>query len=220
VFRTSDGTQLSNYRELIYAPVFTLSPDGRMLARQTSSSSVGISDISTGSLLCSTPRGRFHNAVRVELGSLWLWMKSESFTHLIEWDKGKLTATFPYPGKGIEPSKEKKLAPLGLGVAAHATALKQLLPHLGHDHRRFTAAAVSALVAVVDRFGQVALLNREGELVCMFFAFRHNLAAWMPDGTCSGPRALLGRSPTPGAEEKIGAALRDAGRHTERTGAS
>jgi hypothetical protein len=63
------------------------------------------------------------------------------------------------------------------------------------------------LVAAVDQFGQVCLFERSGKLVCMVFAFRQQLAAWLPDGTCFGPPALLGGPPTPGGAEKIGQAL-------------
>jgi hypothetical protein len=44
----------------------------------------------------------------------------------------------------------------------------------------------------------------------MFFAFRHQIAAWMPDGTCHGPAAFTGVPPTPDAPEKIGRALLEA----------
>jgi hypothetical protein len=44
----------------------------------------------------------------------------------------------------------------------------------------------------------------------MFFAFRQHIAAWMPDGTCCGPIAVLGRRATPSGAERIGRALNDA----------
>jgi hypothetical protein len=40
----------------------------------------------------------------------------------------------------------------------------------------------------------------------MFFTFRRQAAAWMPDGTCCGPESLTGRMPTPNAA-RIAAAL-------------
>jgi hypothetical protein len=79
-----------------------------------------------------------------------------------------------------------------------------------YDRKRFLEAAESEITAVVDRFGQVALLDQGQKLVCMFFAFRDRFAAWMPDGTRFGPVSLTGRSPTNGAPEKIGRALLDA----------
>lgn len=219
LFGSLDGSQLSNYRKQTTSSAFALSPDGRMLALQTEPCPVVILDTRGGSLLCSTPRGRFHHSVRLELGPRWLWMQIEQYTHLIEWDKGKLAVTSWHPGKGSARSKEAKPALPGVGVAADAATLQRIFRHLGHDPWRFVSAAVHSLIAVLDRFGQVALLGPGGELVCMFFAFRLGLAAWMPDGTCFGPRALLGRTPTPGADIKIGAALRDACNRGGRAGA-
>jgi hypothetical protein len=88
--------------------------------------------------------------------------------------------------------------------------LQSLGPFLGDLRWRFVAAVTFNLTAVVDRFGQIALLNRDGALVCMFFAFRRTLVAWMPDGTYFSPAERLGRPPTRDAQERIGAALRDA----------
>ena len=64
---------------------------------------------------------------------------------------------------------------------------------------------------VVDFLGQVAILDRNGALVCMFFVFRDKIAAWMPDGTRVGPVPMIGGPPTPDGLERIAAALRLAG---------
>ena len=61
----------------------------------------------------------------------------------------------------------------------------------------------------VDRLGQVAISGRSG-LICMFFIFRDQIAAWAPDGTRLGPMSILGRAPTPDGAERIGAMLRGA----------
>jgi hypothetical protein len=217
LFRGPDGVPLRTFQAPW--PLFQLSANGRLLARQVAASEVEVRDLTDGTIHCSTPRGCFHNSVRVELGHRWLWMQIEQYTHLIEWDKGKLAVTSWHPGKGSARSKEAKPALPGVGVAADAAMLHRIIRHLGHDHWRFVSAAVHSLIAVADRFGQVALLGPGGELVCMFFAFRLGVAAWMPDGTCLGPRALLGRSPTPGADAKIGAALRDGGNRGGRASA-
>ena len=52
----------------------------------------------------------------------------------------------------------------------------------------------------------------------MLFAFRQQLAAWLPDGTGFGSPALLGCSPTPGAAAKIGRALQAASLRGKRPG--
>jgi hypothetical protein len=80
---------------------------------------------------------------------------------------------------------------------------------LPYDPKRFRKYAVNSLTAVCDEFGQVALLEHSGELVCMFFAFRKEWAVWMPDGTRMGS-ARLGGPPNPDAAFKIGRALLEA----------
>src|SRR5205807_1427060 len=87
---------------------------------------------------------------------------------------------------------------------------KNLPPFLNYDPKRFTLAAETDVLAVADRFGQVAIFDCTHELVCMFFAFRDRLAAWMPDGTRFGPAAITGGPPTPDALDKLGRALRAA----------
>ncbi len=78
---------------------------------------------------------------------------------------------------------------------------------LKYDTSRFRMAAWRNLIAVVDAFGEVFLFEHTGKLVCAFFVFRTRIAAWMPDGTCMGPAALLGRPETPEAMKHIGQAL-------------
>jgi hypothetical protein len=66
---------------------------------------------------------------------------------------------------------------------------------------------------LVDIYGQVAILDQSHSLIVMFFFFRGQFAAWMPDGTRFGPATVTGGPETPGALKKIGRALRQA---TER----
>ena len=63
------------------------------------------------------------------------------------------------------------------------------------------------VTVVLDRFGQVAVLNKNRELVCTFFVFRDQLSAWMPDGTCFGPASSTGQPPTTDDLQKFGRAL-------------
>jgi hypothetical protein len=44
----------------------------------------------------------------------------------------------------------------------------------------------------------------------MFFTFRNRMAACTPDGIRFGPKALLGKEPTPRAGERIGQVLKAA----------
>jgi hypothetical protein len=66
---------------------------------------------------------------------------------------------------------------------------------------------LEGLTIALDRFGQISILDRNYNLVCMMFARRQQMGFWMPDGTRAGSAALTGGPPTPGAMEKIGRAL-------------
>jgi len=63
---------------------------------------------------------------------------------------------------------------------------------------------------LIDRYNHIAVLGRSGELLCLFYVTREEVAAWLPDGTRLGPRRLIGGEPTPGAGERIAAVLRSA----------
>jgi hypothetical protein len=76
--------------------------------------------------------------------------------------------------------------------------------------RRWVKCVYGRLVAAVDVYGQLGLFEHDGRLICLFFSFRYQLAAWTPDGTRYGPKLLLGEQPTPGAAEKIGALIKAA----------
>ncbi|MEJ7680214.1 MAG: hypothetical protein WKG06_20635 [Segetibacter sp.] len=62
------------------------------------------------------------------------------------------------------------------------------------DTRFFAAVSVFGLRVAVDRLGQVAISGRSG-VICMFFIFRDQIAAWAPDGTRLGPVSISGRAP-------------------------
>lgn len=203
VFRGPEGVPAGEFPFRVTPTPFTLSDDGRLLALPVDPSRVEVRDaLVRGPARCVTPVGRFHNAVRVELGDGWLALHNGVVLHLARWGAGRLTAEvvrgmLPGAGGGIEARSNK-------------------LPPWLYDGQRFVKVAHGWLVAAVDRFGQVALFERDGRLVGMFFTLRHQFAAWTPDGTRFGPKALLGVPPTPGAAEKIGAALKEAGERAGR----
>ena len=62
----------------------------------------------------------------------------------------------------------------------------------------------------MDRYNHLAVLEKKGELICLFYVTTDDVAAWLPDGTCLGPRRLIGSEPTPGAAKRIAAVLRAA----------
>lgn len=184
---------------------FALSRDGRRIAwrlgdRQLVARVVGESG--PPSLL--TPKGRAHPDMGLDLGGDFLTVQTGRHSHMVCWDRGRLE--FTWSGGVAVARVFGSLAARG-GPTRHASLA---------DRGRFTLFAVMPnLTAAVDRFGQVALLDRSGELVCMFLVFRDQIAAWSPDGTRLGPVSMTGGPPTPAGEERIGAALlatSDAGR--------
>ena len=78
-----------------------------------------------------------------------------------------------------------------------------------YDSRRFRSTCRGiGLVAVADDFGQVAVADPGGRLVCQLLVDSGRFACRMPDGTRLGPAELVGGPSTPGAEVKIAEALR------------
>jgi hypothetical protein len=63
------------------------------------------------------------------------------------------------------------------------------------------------LKVLVDVIGQISVLDLDDKLICMFFVFREQIAAWMPDGTRLGPVPIIGGPSTPDASRRIGMAL-------------
>ena len=122
---------------------------------------------------------------------------------LIRWDRGQLEVDHRNPAQIFQE--------LG-GVVAESRALP---PQSGpyHDCVRFLQAVEHAgLRILLDQYNQLAVLNRDGELVGMFYVSGNEFAAWMPDGTRLGSSRLIGPEPTPGAAERMAEALRSAER--------
>jgi hypothetical protein len=146
--------------------------------------------------------------VQVELGQKWLAVQIGRFAHVVEWLDGRLELHHAHVDK--DAFLNRTLVAFSSRTAL-AQATKAGLRDLAlYDSHRFIMVAQVGVIAVVDIYGQVAILDRRGDLVCMFFVYRGQIGAWMPDGTCYGPRGLLGVPETPGALEKIGVALRTA----------
>lgn len=192
---------------------FALSPDGRHLALQRGPCQVDVRETSSGARVIGTsPVGRFHNNLRVSLAEAWLAIGIDRRVHYLGWPTGTLEYGQMHGDEwvqGLSPGPP-------LPTDAQRAGLGQMPAFLNYDRSRFRLAACRNLTAVVTLFGEVFLFEQTGELVCGFFAFRQAVAAWMPDGTCWGAEALLGRPPTAGAAERIGKALREASRRGER----
>jgi hypothetical protein len=210
LFRGPQGIPLAEFHQPATLCRFALSSDGRLLARQPRASQVEVRDVAAGGPpLCLTPRGRFHHNAVLELGKDWLTLQTDNTLHLVRWGSGRLQGSL---GRGdLESFLRCELAAGGLGSRGTRATAGQVPAWLRDQcGSRFTAAAVERLTGAVDRFGEAALFRPDGGLVCMFFAFRQQIAAWMPDGTCWGPVTLLGRPASPEAAEKIGRALCEA----------
>jgi hypothetical protein len=177
---------------------FALSADGTCLARETAASRVEVRQTGDAFQAFALPVGRFHNDVDVLLEPGALHIHFARFRHTVRWTTGALLSTVDTAWKGaprLQPAQLPRLA--------------------AYDKERFVKAfgGKGDLVAVVDVFGQVALLDREGKkLIAMFFAYRNQLAGWMPDGTRWGSGTLLDGPPTPDSASKIAQALQEATR--------
>jgi hypothetical protein len=195
VFRGPEGIPIHEYHQ---AYEFTLSPDGRLLAIESSNqASILVHDVSKDcALVFSTPRGKYHPGLGVELGEYWLILRIGKLIHYLDWERGKLKHC-------LLPDRDPAARRL---PSARPARKGRRLQIPGCDPKRFGAAVESRLRAAVDVFGQVALFERQG-LACMFYAFRQQLVAWMPDGTRWGPPSLSGCVETPGATDLIGQAL-------------
>src|SRR5207248_5676543 len=146
----------------------------------------------------STLKGKSHQRLAVWLGPRALHVFIGRWHHLLHWGGGRLeirSSALKQPGISL---KHPEL--LGL-VPANGAGLPRFV---AYDRHRFVEGARKALTIAVDTFGQIAVFDARGMLLCMFFVFRHQVATWMPDGTRYGPAELTGGPATAGAKEKIG----------------
>lgn len=202
VFAGPDGTPLGEFPTSA-AKKFLLSSDGRWLARQTSTNQLLVHEItrSPGPALV-TVKGRSHQDLTVKLGHRKLLVSIGKWKHLIRWDRGPLET---FQGQGtpnvIVPESE----------FIEAVTIDEA-NSLVYDTTRFRSCVRGDVDVIVDRFGQIIVLDHARNLVAMLFVFRNQVAAWLPDGTRYGPAAIIGGASTEGALEAIGKRLREAGR--------
>jgi hypothetical protein len=195
LFRAPEGVPDGEYP--MRGEAFALSYDGRLLGLQVARNRVEVRDAALrGPALCATPVGRFHPTIDVMLTDDGIRIQNGVCRHVVRWGDGRLACE-------IVTSPQRSP---GSGTPVTSTKLPEWLT----DKKRFVKCAYGLLTAVVDVFGQVSLFDCDRNLVCMLFTFRNRLAAWTRDGTRFGSAALHGGEPTPGAAEKVGAALRAA----------
>jgi hypothetical protein len=210
LFRGPEGVPLAEYEMAHWVHDFVLSPDGRHLARQAGTSRLEVRPVGDGTgPVFKTRVGGFSQQYHFLLGDRWLLLGAgKNHSYLIRWDRGTLEMRYSYNRPMALVNEQVGLPPQRIpGVPGTRPGLPRCAAAYGD---RFILGAETTVTAIGDRFGQVAILDSRQALVCMFFAFRGQVAAWIPDGTCHGPAALTGAAPTPGALERIGQALQEA----------
>jgi hypothetical protein len=218
LFQGPDGHTITTLLLPFDRDSFVLSADGRFLALQRGPCQLDVRETAPGGrMIGQGPVGRFHNNLVVQMGEMWLAIIIDRRIHFLDWCSGGL-AHVETQGSLTSGLIAQILQHPPVRSPEGTQALPGRVPgFLGYDRSRFRQAAWRNLIAVVTLFGEVFLFESTGELVCGFFAFRHQLAAWMLDGTCWGPENLLGRPETPNAMRRIGQALFEAWQRGEGT---
>jgi hypothetical protein len=186
---------------------FALSRDGRRLAWRLGSRQLVAREVdASGPPSLVTPKGKIHPKLDVALGYGFLTAQAGRHAHLVRWDRDRLEMTRREGAVHGLVAKVFGQVPPSFPVPASRPR-----PRWSPDPRRIIATVRQGrLVLAVDRFGQVAVLGPAEDLVCMFFFFRDQAAAWAPDGSRMGPVPLIGGPETPLGAERIAAALRAA----------
>jgi hypothetical protein len=204
LFRGPDGIPLAEHPTHGHV---ALSSDGRLVAYSRGPSQVVVRTTDGGTVpLLMTVKGHAHPRIDIRLGRKLLVVRVGHHGHLFNWHSEELQITpLTDETRSSTPKAVRVLETCG------TRALSAGLPDwVRYDPRRFVQAARAEVIVVSDSFGQLMVFDRSGKLVCMFFVFREQAGAWMPDGTRYGPASITGGLPTPGALGKLGRALREA----------
>jgi MoxR-vWA-beta-propeller ternary system domain bpX0 len=210
LFRLPEGIPSGDYLQSKRYRGYALSrDDGRWIAFQDQMLRLVVRDTTPG---CGPkyplPTGEYPECVQVELGRYWLAIGSKDRKVVFRWDRGRLQIAKGPLGDSLQlghcmPATEGPHRKMDLDFRV------RFLNGI-NDTQRFVAWAENILIVGLDRFGQIALFNRNCRLLCMFFVLNRQVAVWMADDVCFGSGHLLGRSPTPGAAEIIGRTLFEA----------
>ncbi len=196
LLNAADGAVLGD----VAGPVrhtFTLSPNGRSLARREVARAVTVARTGDpGRVVATGGPATLHDALAVHLEVPFrLTVTIGGYRHSFTTGGGELkykarweTTDRPTPTKAL--------------VA---------LPAITHDAARFPPAAVAHAPgwwAVVDRLGQVLLFRAgRGAAVAAFLVRRERAAAWAPGGAFWGDAKLIGGPATPDAGRAIARAI-------------
>jgi hypothetical protein len=208
-FAAPDGRSLGAFYVRDGASSFALSSDGRLAAHRLKQGHIlQVREVgSAGPPKFESRRAKFHPRLEVRLGKGCMVIRA-SHVHILRWCRG------PFEVWSTRDPREAhreivKLGPLEIAREPHRRAESDYL-----DTPRFVARArvtrPLGLQVAVDAFGHVAVLGVDVKLVAMFLVVQGDLAAWLPDATMLGPDHLIGGPPTPGANQRIAAALNKA----------
>ena len=219
LYRGPDGVALAEYTSKRAGVGFALSRDGKLLARQIAvggSVEVRATEGDARPIL-TTFAGRYSADTQFLLGHLWLLLRQGQRLNLLHWDSGRLQIWYSDLRPNLQPHGLSLNDPVVLRLLKSKSLMISAVPaHHGLQEQwkcektRFRQGAKLCVTAVVDRFGQIAILDNQAKLICMFFAFRGAVSGWMPDGTCFGPASQSGREPTSEELSRFGAALLEA----------
>jgi hypothetical protein len=182
---------------------FVLSPDGRWLAREWGARVI-IEKIDSPGVQTTTRIEGYNSEGQLLVGERCFVIGfGQKHWHLVRWSERTVEFHYECKQQGAFQNAAIQAAmrePLLVARAASAAAPPT------YDRERFVAVAYQGAL-FFDRYGQIAVFDRAGMLVCMFMAFRDRHAAWLPDGSRCGSAALGLGPETPGAREKLARAL-------------
>jgi hypothetical protein len=213
--RSSDGAIVREYpvvRNKHKIARHLLSFDGSRIALLRSDHRVEVEPVSDSSLPSLTTRvGGFTMEALLYVGTHCVLLNlgsSRQFWHLFDWAGGKLEHHYLRTPIRHDERRGTPAFPIKGSRTPYKPGGTELWPGCGlQDRGRFLECVQRGLWFVLDRFGQVAILDQGEQVLAMFVAFRDRHAAWMPDGTRCGSLTLSLGHATPDAAEKIGRAL-------------
>ena len=190
----------------------SISDDGNVLAYRWGSAQVNVLNVDDG----VKPRAkampaRIHSELTLDAGDYWFTVYGGKFTHLVRWDRDRLEICFLQGKQDVTAFIQRRHDCAALNPR-RVHARRGVAGACSYDSKRFRqfAMAPGGLTFQSDIYGQLAVLDRANALVAMCFIYRGTVAAWLPDGTRYGPSAVTGGPTTPGALQRIGAALQSA----------
>ena len=189
---------------------FLLSFDGQSIALLRSENRVEV--VSARDIVrphYQTGTGKIASDLRFFVGENCLLLNhgptdAPSHWHLFDWDNG--TLQHQYTRERFRPNHPRALQAMPM-VDVHVTRKQFPACALADPERFRSGVRYHDLWYVLDRFGQVAVLDADEQVIAMFTAFRNLIGVCMPDGTRFGTVMRNLGPQTAGAAEKIGRTL-------------